>query len=63
MLQTQNIMLKPVAGKLSLIGILAIAGIAGPLILITAELVTGLSSPEYNFTRDSISSLVWATLG
>jgi len=36
---------------------LAFAGMAGPLVLIILDITAGLSSPDYSYLRDSISSL------
>lgn len=63
MTQIPDIISRPLVGKLSILSMLALAGITGPVILYFADLFTGFSSPEYSFIRDSISSLVWAPLG
>jgi hypothetical protein len=62
-IQTPNLLTRPVAGKLSLSGFLALAGMIGPCILVVTDAVTGLAAPEYSFMRDSISSLAWTRLG
>ncbi len=59
----QIIMAKPVLGRLSLNGLLALAGIAGPFILLVANLVAAQSALSYSPLRDSISSLAWARMG
>jgi hypothetical protein len=61
--QTTNLMTRPVTGRLSLTGFLALAGILGPCILVIADLLAGLTAHQYNFIRDSISSLAWTRLG
>lgn len=43
--------------KLNLTSGLAVAGMAGPLVLLVTDLTAGLSSPGYSYVRDSISSL------
>ena len=43
--------------------ILALAGIAGPVVLIIGDMAAGLSSPGYNLIRDSISSLALTRIG
>ena len=50
-------------GALDVHGILALAGIVGPFVLILADLVAAVSSPKYSFIRDSISSLALTSLG
>ncbi len=50
-------------GWLKLHGFLAIAGIAGPLLLLGAEIVVLPSVTNYSPIQDSISSLAWAGLG
>ena len=44
-------------------GILALAGVAGPFVLIIADLVAAFSEPRYDFIRDSISSLALTPMG
>jgi hypothetical protein len=63
MIQTTNLMTRPLVRKLSASGFLALAGMAGPVILVITDVVTGLAAPQYNFIRDSISSLAWSRLG
>ncbi len=60
---TQNLTTRPIMGKLSLNGILAMAGIAGPVILVLADYTAVFSAPQYNLIRDSISSLAWTRMG
>ncbi len=54
---------KPILGALSVHGILALAGIVGPVVLIAADIVAALSEPGYSFIRDSISSLALTPMG
>jgi hypothetical protein len=61
--QPADFMTRPFFNRFSLSGIMALAGMSGPLILVITDLVTGLSTPGYNFIRDSISSLAWTRLG
>jgi hypothetical membrane protein len=42
---------------------LALAGIAGPVLLVIGELVAALSDPQFSMVRDSISSLALTPLG
>jgi hypothetical protein len=58
-----NILDKPILWRLNLSGILACAGILGPAIFVTTDLVAGFSDPFYNYIRHSISSLAWSNLG
>jgi MFS family permease len=44
-------------------GILALAGIVGPLGLIATDFAAAFSQPGYNFVKDSISSLALTSLG
>ena len=53
-----------ILGPLSVYGVLALAGIVAPIIFIITNLIAAFSSyPDYNFIRDSISSLAWTPLG
>ena len=54
---------QPILGALSIHGILALAGIVGPFVLIVADLVAAFSEPRYDFIRDSISSLALTPMG
>ena len=44
-------------------GILALAGVAGPLVLVLADVIAAVSQPDYDFVRDSISSLALTSMG
>jgi hypothetical protein len=48
---------------LNLHGVLAIAGMAGPLVLAVADVTAAVSDPDYSFLHDSISSLALTSLG
>lgn len=48
---------RPVLGRLSLTGLLAIAGIAAPFLLLAVDFAVAQSASNYNLIRDSISSL------
>jgi hypothetical protein len=48
---------------LNIHSLLAIAGMAGPIVLVVTELVAGLSAPRYDIVYDSISSLALTRLG
>lgn len=50
-------------GALDVSGILAMAGIVGPFVLILADIVAAFSQRGYNFSRDSISSLALTPMG
>lgn len=51
-------------GSLPVYGVLALAGITAPIIFVITNLIAAFSSyPDYNFIRDSISSLAWTPLG
>lgn len=43
--------------------LLALAGMAGPLVLTATDFTAALTSPDYNLVRDSISSLALTSLG
>jgi hypothetical protein len=60
---SDNILEKPIIGRLNLSGFLALAGILGPAIFIACDLIAGFSDPFYNYLRHSISSLAWSNLG
>ncbi len=60
---SQNLLTRSVSGRLNVNSILALAGIAGPIILIITDLTVAFSDPGYNLVRHSISSLAWARLG
>lgn len=59
----QSILARRVIGRLSLQGVLALAGIAGPIMLLVADIIAGQSADKYNIVRDAISSLAWTRLG
>jgi hypothetical protein len=59
----QNMMARPIVGGLRISGLFALAGIAGPVILVVCDCLAGLSTPNYSFIQDSISSLAWTRLG
>jgi hypothetical protein len=49
--------------RLNIHGVLAMAGMAGPVVLAAADLSASLSSPTYSYLDDSISSLALTSLG
>jgi len=49
--------------RMNVHSLLAIAGMAGPLVLTATDFTAALTSPEYNLIRDSISSLALTSLG
>jgi hypothetical protein len=49
--------------RLNIHSVLALAGMAGPLVLITTDFTAAFTSPDYNMVRDSISSLALTRLG
>ena len=53
----------PIIGPINVSGLLALAGILGPLVFFIGDYVPALTTPGYNFIRDSISSLAWTKLG
>jgi hypothetical protein len=61
--QTLNIINRPVLAGLNFRSVLALAGIAGPVILVIADCVAGINAEHYNFIQNSISSLAWTKLG
>lgn len=51
-------------GLLNVYSVLALASVVAPVIFIITNLTAAFSAyPEYNFIRDSISSLAWTPLG
>jgi len=52
-----------ILGPLNIYGILALAGVTGPFVLILADLIAGFSEPRYDPIRDSISSLALTPMG
>ena len=52
-----------ILGALGVHGVLALAGVVGPFVLILADLIAAFSEPGYNFIRDSISSLALTPMG
>jgi hypothetical protein len=42
---------------------LALAGMAGPVVLFLCDLIAGVSAPNYSYAKDSISSLALTQLG
>jgi hypothetical protein len=59
----QNLLARPLVGKLGFNGILAIGGILGPLIFIAAEFITIATTENYSIITNSISSLAYSKLG
>ena len=59
-------MVRPIVGRLSLVGLLALAGVAGPIVLVIADIVAARSAlvgSNYDLIRDSISILAWMPMG
>ena len=57
---------RPVIGRLSLQGLLALAGVVGPIVLVIADIVaarSALAGSNYDMIRDSISLLAWMPMG
>ncbi len=54
---------RSILGPLNIYGILALAGVAGPFVLILADITAALSEPRYDLFRDSISSLALTPMG
>ncbi len=54
---------RSIPGPLNLYGILALAGVVGPFVLILADLTAAFSDPRYDPIRDSISSLALTPMG
>ncbi len=48
---------------LNMRGVLALAGVLGPVVLVIGDLSAALSNPQYNLVRDSISSLALTSMG
>jgi hypothetical membrane protein len=54
---------RKVFGMLDTHGILALAGIVGPLILVTMDLIAAFAEPKYSLVRQSMSSLALTSKG
>jgi len=54
---------RSIPGPLNVRGILALAGVVGPFVLILAELIAAFSMPGYDPIRNSISSLALTPMG
>ena len=52
-----------ILGVLDAYGILALAGIVGPLVLVALDIAAAVSEPKYSLIRDSISALGLTSLG
>ncbi len=50
-------------GPLDIHGILAVAGIVGPLVLVALDLTAAFAMPQYDLIRDTISSLALTSMG
>ena len=59
----QNSKPRSIIGPLNIYGLLALAGVVGPIVLIIANLIASFSVSDYNPIQDSISSLAWTPLG
>ena len=55
--------LRKISWILNTHGILGLAGIVGPLILVTMDLIAAFSDPKYSLVRQSISSLALTSKG
>jgi hypothetical protein len=60
---SQNSKPRSIIGPLNIYGLLALAGVVGPIVLIIANLIASISVSDYNPIRESISSLAWTPLG
>jgi hypothetical protein len=60
---SQNSKPRSIIGPLNIYGLLALAGVVGPIILVIANLIASFSVSDYNPIRDSISSLAWTPMG
>ena len=54
---------RPILGPMNVYGILALAGVVGPFVLIIGDLTAAFSEPGYDLIRDSISSLALTPMG
>jgi hypothetical membrane protein len=52
-----------ILGMLDAFGILALAGMVGPLVLVALDIAAAVSEPKYSLIRDSISALGLTSLG
>jgi len=52
-----------ISRPLNIHGILALAGVVGPLVLVLADLAAAFSNPRYDLIQDSISSLALTPIG
>jgi hypothetical protein len=53
----------PIIGPLNIHGVLALAGMLGPVVLVACDFTAAFSDPGYNLIRDSISSLALTPMG
>jgi hypothetical protein len=61
MLESKNP--RPIIGRLNVYGILALAGITGPVILLITDWTAAFTQPGYDMIQHTISSLAWTSLG
>jgi hypothetical membrane protein len=54
---------RPIVGPLNIHGLLALAGVLGPVVLVIGDMTAALTAPNYSFIRDSISSLALTRTG
>ncbi len=62
----RRLITRPVIGWLNLQGLLALAGAAGPIILVISDIVaarSALVASNYDLIRDAISLLAWMPMG
>ena len=52
-----------ILGVLDAFGILTMAGMVGPLVLVALDIAAAVSEPKYSLIRDSISALGLTSLG
>ena len=62
-MKNTNAETRVIVGPFDIHGVLALAGIAGPLVLIALDLAAAIAQPGYNLVRDSISSLALTSMG
>lgn len=58
-----NAKLWSIFGRLNIHSNLALAGVLGPVVLVSGDLAAARSNPDYNLVRDSISSLALTPMG
>jgi hypothetical protein len=60
---SQNSKPRSIIGPLNIYSLLSLAGIVGPIVLISTNVIAIFSVSDYNWIQDTISSLAWTPMG